>query len=141
MARTKVRRPMGIKILVALGLLQAAILLLAGWAFFVSRDDPDVASELQVSGQALTDGQLSIAAGVLIGLGAVQLALALGLAFRSSLARSIYGIVATVQAGASVYALIALRNLREGSIPTLVVTVAVLWFLYGTEETQEYFAR
>ena len=78
---------------------------------------------------------------MIVVIGVAQAALTLGLAFRSTFARTVFGVLATVQAATAVYGLVALREVREGGAVGFAVAAAVLWFLYGTDETQAYFHK
>lgn len=128
------RRPIGIRILVALAVLQGVLLVAVGSALVALHDDPGVQDALD------TDGTTAGITGVVfVVVGVVQLALAVGLRRGRPLARSVYGAVATVQTATNVYALVALRDVRAGSVWALALSIAVLWFLYGTDETEEYF--
>ena len=80
MSRSGRRRPTGVKILVVLGFVQAALLLLAGGAFLVAADDPDLRSELEVSGSAIGAADLRVAGIVIVVIGVAQAALLTSLA-------------------------------------------------------------
>ena len=66
---------------------------------------------------------------------------AVALARGSELVRSLIGAISTVQAAAAIYALVALRDVEAEGIWTLGMAVLILWLLYGSESTQEFFAR
>jgi hypothetical protein len=130
------RRPVGVTLVVVFGLLQAALVILVGVAMIVARDDPDVRASFDESQDTLL-----VVGIVVVLLGLVGGALALLLARGVDLVRSFLGILNTVEVAVAVYSLVALRDLRVGSVWALVLPVAVLWFLYGSEETQEFFER
>ena len=70
----------------------------------------------------------------------MQLLGAIGLSRGNARVRTLYGVVATLQISSAVYALVALRNVQIPSLIVLSIAVAIEWFLYGSEPTQEYFA-
>ena len=70
----------------------------------------------------------------------MQLLGAIGLSRGNARVRTLYGVVATLQIGSAVYALVALRNVQIPSLIVLSIAVAIEWFLYGSEPTQEHFA-
>jgi hypothetical protein len=104
-------------------------------AAFAGRED--VMERLDVR----AEGALRAAGIILVVLGVVQLVLAVGLIRRRPLARTLIGVTATLQTGLAVYALVAIRDVRGGTIWSFALAVAVLWMLYGSDQTQEYFGR
>ena len=99
------------------------------------RDDPTVQADFEAGTTGLT-----VSGGLVAAIGVASLAVAIGLLRHSSLARSVCTIVAVVQAATSVYGLVSLDGIRAGSVWSFASAVAVLWFLYGSERTQAYFA-
>ena len=130
------RRPPGVLVLAILVGLQGIVLTLAGIALIVARDDAEAQADLEAGATSL-----AVTGGVVAVLGIVSATVSIGLLRRSSLARSVCTIVALIQSTTSVYALVALQDIRGGTLWSFAVSVAVLWFLYGSERTQAYFAR
>lgn len=119
-----------------LALLQAALLLLLGGLLTMYANRSETMDRF-----GLQEADVRAVGIVIVVLGVVHLVLALGLRSGRPLAQSLYGVLATIQTGIAVYTLVAVRDVRLGSIWALVLAVGVLWLLYGTEETQEYFHR
>jgi hypothetical protein len=119
-----------------LALVHAALLMAVGGLLVVARRDAGVADALELSTSDLT-----VAGGVLVALGLAEALLAIGLGRGSDLVRSIFAIVATLQIAPSVYTLIALQDVRTGGLASLLVSLVVLWLLYGATRSQEFFAR
>ena len=127
----------------ALTALQGLLVTAGGAGLVAVGSDPDLleegaeelAADLAVEPEHLT--AIGIA---LIVVGVVHLALALGLALRRPLARSVLGVLATLQVATNVFALVAVRDIRGGTVWALALSVAVLWLLYGSEATREQFA-
>ena len=120
--------------LAVLAALQGALLLAVAAALVLGRDD----REIQADFEAGTTG-LAVSGALVGAIGAVSLLAAIGLLRASGLARNVFTVVAMVQLATSVYALIALGDVRGGSIWSFASSLAVLWFLYGSERTQAYF--
>jgi hypothetical protein len=133
---TRHRRPIGISVLMWLGVVQGLLLLASGVLVIAVRDEPEVAAALETT----ADGVLGV--GIVIAVfGLARLALAVALGRGSELVRSLFGAVATVQTGVAVYSLVALRDLRVASAWPLVLAVVELWLLYGSDRAQEFFRR
>ena len=77
---------------------------------------------------------------VLVVLGLVQGALAIGLTRGRELFRSAFAVIATLQIAPAVYALVALQDVRAGSVLPLAISLGVLWLLFGAPRSQEFFA-
>ncbi|MBY5160896.1 hypothetical protein [Salsipaludibacter albus] len=129
------RRPAAIWLVVVLGMVQGLLLLLVGLVLVVLRGDVD----LEVTG---TDAET-----VAVGLGLVALLLGLGqmlaaffLARGGHGARALFGGVAVLQIGVGVYSTVALRDFQVTAIAQLVVSVGILWLLYGAASTDRFFA-
>ncbi len=129
-------RPAAVTAVVVLAVLQAVLLVAIGALLVARRGDAAVAADLEID----TSGVLP--AGItLIVLGALPAVVALGLARGSELARSVTAAVMTLQLAPSVFAFVALQDLRPAGVTTLVVPVAVLWLLYGSDRSQGFFGR
>jgi hypothetical protein len=133
---TRARRPVGVTVLVVLGLLQGAALLAVGGLVTVLRDEPDLAAALE-----LPQAGVLVAGMTFIGLGLARLGFALALGRGSEVVRSLMAAVAMFQTGTAVYSLAALRDVRVAVVWPLVLAIVELWLLYGSEGTQEFFRR
>ena len=129
------RRPVGVKLVVAFGLFQAVVLGVLGTAMFVAAARPD-----QLSEGDLIHRDVSVVAALLCAVALVQLLGAIGLYRGNARIRTLYGVVATLQIGSAVYAMVAWRNVQIPSLVILSISVGIEWFLYGSEPTQEFFA-
>lgn len=132
----RVRRPVGVTVLMWLGVVQGLLLLAVGGLIVAVRDVPEVAGALET-----TPAGVTAVGAVFVALGLVRLVLAVALGRGSELVRSLFGAIATLQAGASVYSLVALRDIRFATAWALAFAVLELWLLYGTDRAQEFFAR
>lgn len=130
------RRPVGVTIVVGIGLFQSLLLALAGIAMIALRGEAEAQADFEAGPAALVG-----AGALLIALAVLGSTLALLLARGSDRVRSLFGLVNAIEVAAAVYSLVALRDLRAESVWALVLPVAVLWFLYGSERTQEFFRR
>lgn len=134
-ATSKPPRPRGVNLVVLFGVLQALVLALIGALLFVATSDPQALAD---AGATRADAWGACA--LLGALAIVQLAAAIGLFRGIARVRSLYGVVATLQIGAAMYALVALRDVQVPSLIVLAIAVGILWLLYGSEATQEFFA-
>jgi len=130
------RRPFAVTAIVVLVGVQALVLIGLGTYLILGEGDREVAEMIEV-GRA----DVGVSGALLVALGAVPALVALGLARGSELARSVLAALVTLQLAPSVYALVALQDVRAGSITTLVLAVAVLWLLYGDPTSEEFFTR
>lgn len=130
------RRPVGVTVLLWLGVVQGLLLAAVGGVVIAVRGEPEAAAALE------TNTRVVLVVGVvLVVLGLVRLALAVALGRGSELVRSLFGATAILQAGAAVYSLVALRDIRQASVAPLVSATVELWLLYGSDRTQEFFRR
>ena len=121
--------------MVVLSVLQATLLVGAGALVLLAQDRADVAASIEVA-----RSDVAIAGWVLVVIGAAQALLAAGLASGRELVRSIYAVIATLQLAPAVYSLVALQDVRNGAVLSLVLSVGVLWLLYGAPRSQAFFA-
>jgi hypothetical protein len=115
--------------------LQILVLFTVGGSLVAASDDP---SSLPAS---LRIGQSSLATvgWVVVAFGLLQVILVVLLGRGSEMARSWFGLLAVVQAAGGVYSTVALRDFQPAVLAPLAVSIAVLWLLYGSQETREYF--
>jgi hypothetical protein len=73
--------------------------------------------------------------------GIIYVLLASSLGKGSRLARLVFGIVAVLNLASGIYAAVAYSGeQRSSGIVAAIVSVIVLWLLYGTEKDREFFA-
>ena len=126
---------MEVTAVVVLSMLQAALLIGAGTLVLNAQDRADMAASIEVG-----RSDVAIAGWVLVAIGLAQALLAAGLASGRELVRSIYAVIATAQLAPAVYSLVALQEVRNGAVLSLVLSVSVLWLLYGAPRSQAFFA-
>jgi hypothetical protein len=129
-------RPRGLTAVVVFGLVQAVLVVALGTVMVVARDDVEVRRELGVD-----PGLLVVVGAVLIAVGVLGAVLAVLLARGSDRVRALYGLVNGINVAVAVYSLVALREVQLESVWSLVLPIAILWFLYGSPASQEYFRR
>lgn len=129
-------RPRPVTAVVVLAVVQAGLLMAIGALLVASRTDASVAASLEIDRSGVFPTGVA-----LIVLGVLPAVLAVGLARGSELARSVTAAVMTLQLAPSVFAFVALQDLRPAGVTTLIVPVTVLWLLYGVDRSQEFFAR
>lgn len=110
--------------------LQAVVLLGIGGLLIALRADPALGGDQQL---------LVLAGAVLVVVGLVQLTLVALLGRGSEVARSTFGILAGLQTAAGVYSTIALRDFEPAALVPLAMSVGVLWLLYGSDTTHDFF--
>jgi hypothetical protein len=128
-------RPIEVTAVVVLSVIQSAFLMGAGVLVLWASDRADVAASIEIG-----RSDVVVAGWLLVVVGAVQAALAAGLATGREWVRSIYAVIATLELAPAVYALVALQEVRAGGVVSLVLSVGVLWLLYGSPRSQAYFA-
>jgi hypothetical protein len=119
-----------------MALLQALLFVLAGLALVLAGPDADFEGTID-----LEPGTVRVGGGVLMTVGVVEGVLAVLVARGSDAARSVFAVLQTVHVATAVYGLAALRDVRAESVWALVLPVLVLWLLYGSSSTAEFFDR
>jgi hypothetical protein len=130
------KRPRGVTIVAVMALLQAVLLVLVGLALVLAGPDADVEGTI-----GLTPGTVRPGGAVLMTVGVVEGVLAVLLARGSDAVRSAFAALQTVHVATAVYGLAALRDVRAESVWALLLPVLVLWLLYGSAATTEFFER
>jgi hypothetical protein len=130
-------RPGGITLLMILGVINGIASIVAGILLVLDKDDAKLLELTNMSeNQHTTAGVVAIAFGVL----AILLALALG--GGSNIVRWLFGIVAMFNAAYGVWGLFALHGEQQLSAGfQLVFSVIVLWILFGSQRSEEFFER
>lgn len=131
-----IRRPVGVTILMWLGVAQGLLLLGFGGLLVAVRSDREVQTLLEADEMGVVGVGV-----VLVVVGLVRLGLAIALGRGSEVVRSMFGAVAMVQAGAAVYSLVALRDMRVAVAWPFALAVVELHLLYGSDRAQQFFAR
>jgi hypothetical protein len=120
---------------VVLGVIQGIGSTLTGLFVLLDQNDATLQSDTRLS-----DNQLTATGVVLILIGALYILLSIMLSRGSSLVRWIYGILAMFNVSAAVWGLLALRGEQQlGAAVSLVFGVIVLWILFGTERSDQFF--
>lgn len=130
------RRPVGITVLVVLGVVQGLLIVATGVFVISVSDNRDLARDSGVS----ADGILAVGIG-LVAMGLLAIALAIGLARGSNLVRALFATVATVQVAVTTFGLLTVRDLRAGSVVALALAALMIWLLFGAPHTTEFFDR
>lgn len=133
---TRRRRPIGVTVVVVLSVVQGLLYGALGAVVVVARNEPELRADAEAEPAALV-----VVGSVLAGIGLVYVVLAVLLARGSDRVRSVYAVVNGLSIALAVYSLVAVRELAVGSVWSLVLPLAILWFLYGSPTTQEYFRR
>ena len=130
-----VSRPGGVTLLVVLGVIQGIGATLTGLFVLLDQNDATLQSDTRLS-----DDQLTATGVVLILIGALYILLSIMLSKGSSLVRWIYGLLAMFNVSIAVWGLLALRGEQQlGAAISLVFGVIVLWILFGTERSDQFF--
>jgi hypothetical protein len=129
-------RPGTITLVVVLAWIAGILNIVAGIFVIIDRHD----HRLRVD-SAHTPNELLVWGIAAIVVGAIYCILASALGRGSRVARLIFGIVAALNAVGGLYAAIAYSGEQRASgVGALVLSLIVLWLLYGTEKDREYFA-
>lgn len=129
------RRPRSVVVLVVMVVLESLLLVAIGALVLVAtRTSSD-----DMTGLAIDESQLLVVGGVVAAVGLAQLALVFLLGRGSEIARSWFGAFAVLKVATGVYSTVALREFEPAAIAPLVLAVLVLWLLYGSDQTQEFF--
>lgn len=136
MSQTAVaRRPFGITVLVALGVVQGVFAILAGLFLVLDRDD---ARLRDVS--TLTEGGLLWIGLFIIALGVITVLLALALGRGSEIVRIFLGVLTALHLGSGLWALVALHGeQRWAAAYSVVISAVILYILFGSERSEAFF--
>jgi hypothetical protein len=132
-----VKRPAGITLLMVLGVIQGLLGILGGLLLFIARTDQQVIADSGGSKSTVT----AVAVTTMI-IGAVVLLIALALGGGSRGARLVMGIVVILDLIGDVYVIVKYSgSQRTGAIVAAAVALVVLYLLYGSRASKEFFAR
>jgi hypothetical protein len=131
-----IARPGGITLLMILGVIQGVIGIAGGIFLILDKDDQTLRDEVNLTSNTL------VASGIgLLVAGAIIMLLALRLGSGSNIVRWLYGIVTIVNVGFGVWGLFSLHGEQQMSAAfSTVFGLIVLWILFGSERTDEFFA-
>lgn len=126
------KMPLGISIITILMFIGAILDIAAG--VFLLIETGTVAEAADVSEATITGYAIA-----LLVIGVIFALLAFGLRSGSNGVRLLIGVVMALRIIASVYAIIALPASRFEGLVTGILAVVILYFLYGTEDSKEFF--
>ena len=132
-----VSRPGGITLLVVLGLIQGIAALIGGLVLILDKDDENLIAE-----SAMSENQL-LGTGIgLLSFGVIMIALSLALRNGSNFVRWLFGIVTMFNVAWGIWGIFALHGEQQLSAAfTVLFGVIILWILFGSERTDEFFAH
>ncbi len=132
-----VKRPGGVTLLVVLGLIEGIASLIGGLAIVLDQDDGGLQGTTGMS-----DSQLVSVGVVIMITGIIMIVLALALRNGSDLVRWLFGIFAIFHVASGLWGLIALYGEQQlFSAFSAVFGLIVLWILFGSERSDEFFAH
>lgn len=133
---TPVKRPRGVTVVAVIVLLQGLFFVAIG-ALLALADT----AEVDFDTVEFTAEAVRILGVILLVVGLVEVVLAVGLLRGNEFTRSLFGLLASIEAAVSIYALVALRNVQFEGVVALAISVLVLWLLYGSDPTREFFEQ
>lgn len=132
-----VSRPVAVTVVVVLGMVEAVLGVLAGVILIAARDERNVIRE-----SGLTPDQLLGVGIAYVVIGAIVAFLVLALARGSNFARFVIGLVSLLHLAGGVYALLWLSgDNRWSGVGAIVVALAILYLLFGSERSREFFSQ
>lgn len=135
-AESPAPRPVSIAIITVLLWIKAILGGLAGLLIIIERNDATLVDQADLTGEQLLYYGLAMLA-----LAFVTALLAVGLAQRSTVVRTIIGVVMVVWVVGGLYAVISFSGAgRAQGVWQLVLALVVLFFLYVDEDGRAYFA-
>ena len=132
-----VSRPGGVTLLVVLGIIQGVSALIGGLVLILDKSDEALQSQAAMSENQLVGSGI----GLLI-IGVVMILLSLALRNGSNLVRWLYGIVTMLNVAGGIWGIFALHGEQQMSAAfTTVFGLIILWILFGSERSDEFFAH
>lgn len=130
------RRPVLVTVIGVLAVLGGVAQLGFGAVLLSLRNDATFLADANIT----TDQVMPMAIASMV-IGVLTIVFAIGLLKGSRLSRSLVGLMELLQIGAGVYALATLDSgHRATAIGTIVGAVVVLYFLFGTQKSKDFFA-
>lgn len=132
-----VSRPGGVTLLVVLGLIQGVASLIGGLVLVLDKSD----ANLQAT-SAMSENQL-VGSGIgLLIVGGIMIALSLALRNGSNIVRWLFGIVTMLNVAYGIWGIFALHGEQQMTAAfTTVFGLIILWILFGSERSDEFFAH
>ncbi len=128
-------RPVGITVIVVLMWIQGIFGLIAGVVAFFERNDLELRAYWDASSGTITAWAIIA---ILVGLATIFLAVSLGRG--SNIVRIFVGVVAAFNFGVGLWGLFAFAGTAWGNaIWQLVISGVILYILFGSRSSQEYF--
>lgn len=132
-----VSRPGGVTLLVVLGLIQGVSSLLFGLFLAIDKSDENLITQSGMTESTL----LGTGIGMMI-FGAAIILLALALRNGSNLVRWLFGIVTMLNVAGGIWGIFALHGEQQlSSAFTAMFGLIILWILFGSERSDEFFAH
>jgi len=129
--------PFGLGLLAVIGGFQGLLTVAFGLFLVLDRNDAELIDQTQLSSSQL----LGVGIGALIG-GSIHFLLAMALSRGSNLVRFLLGVVTLINVAAAFWGVVATHGeQRLAASVALVIGLAVLWILYGSARSQQYFAE
>lgn len=130
-------RPWYLTLIGVLGIVQGVFTVIAGIALVVERNDPDFIDHVDIS-----SGAIAATGWAAIILGAITILVAIGLLRGSDAARLILGVVELFHLVGGVIVLFTHSGVqRWDGLWAIVFALLVLWIIFGSERSQEFFDR
>jgi hypothetical protein len=130
------RRPVLVTVIGVLAVLGGIAQVVFGAVLLSLRHDATFLADANIT----TDQVMPMAIASMV-IGVFTVLFAIGLLKGSRLSRNLVGLMELLQIGAGVYALAALDSgHRATAIGTIAGAVVVLYFLFGTQKSKEFFA-
>jgi hypothetical protein len=132
-----VARPGGVTLLVVLGLIQGIASLILGLVLMLDKSDENLIAESGMTENTL----LGTGIGLMIA-GVVIILLALALRNGSNIVRWLFGIVTIFHVAGGIWGIFALHGEQQLSAAfTTMFGLIILWILFGSERSDEFFAH
>lgn len=130
-------RPWYLTLIGVLGIIQGVFSVIFGIALIAERNDGDLLDHVDVSSDAL----LSTGIAALV-IGAITIVVAAGLLRGSNVARLILGVLEIFHLVGGVIVLIFQSGVqRWDGLWAIVFALLILWIIFGSERSQEFFDR
>jgi len=129
--------PIGLGFLAMLGGFQGLVTIALGLFLVLDRNDAELIDHTQLSSAQLA----AVGVGALIG-GSIHFLLALALSRGSNIVRFLLGVVTLINVAAAFWGVVATHGeQRLTASIALVIGLAILWILFGSARSQQYFAE
>ena len=132
-----VSRPGGVTLLVVLGLIQGIASLILGLVLVLDKSDENLINESGMTESTL----LGTGIGIML-VGVVIILLSLALRNGSNIVRWLFGIVTMFHVAGGIWGVFALHGEQQLSAAfSTVFGLIILWILFGSERSDEFFAH